>query len=494
MKLGKIMALAMAGLSLVSAAAVAMSFSSSDDAAERERQLISQYDIYDKKKMYQEAADTYKQLLSAHPDDYEMFRVYSDYCTQHEFFDEDFAVCRQRIERQSAAEKSGSDELRLLNDESWPFERVMEYMYSHEDKSFYTQLHKYIDIFTAEKYPNINKYLTGLYSQTRGDLKYLSGQYTSVLPWSGDYTIAQNDKGVYCVAGPTGVAAGTSRYGEIYSYSPAEQLIACVHEDQLVYVNFSGSRKRVPFDENKMQLLNYEYLGAFSNGIANIRLSEGNWGYINYDRSGNSIDLIMSGYQYAAPMKGNVGAVKTDGSWKFFSRGKSGFITAEGVYADLYLDEDQNALSECYISVNGTTEYALTAFVKMNEGEGWTPVMIRTSDEGASVTPIGTEKYDEVTPLSGYAAVSAGEKWKVIDAVGNTVLSPECDRLGTYGCGFVSFEKDGRWGYISIDGNTVIDPVYDEVISFNSSGTAFVRENDMWHPIRLKEYVYKEES
>lgn len=295
MKLGKIMALAMIGLSLVSGAAVAMSFSSTDDAAEKERQLISQYDIYDKKKMYQEAADTYKQLLVTHPDDYEMFRLYSDYCTRHEFFDEDYAVCRQWIERQSAAEKSGSDELQLLNDESWPFERVMGYMYSHEDRSFYTQLHKYIEIFTAEKYPNINKYLTKLYSQTKGDLKYLSGQYIDVLPWNGDYTIAQNDKGVYCVEGPYGTAIGTSKYGKIYSYSPAEELLACVHEEQMVYVNFSGSRKRVPFDENKMQLLDYEYLGNFSDGIANICISEGNWGYINYDRLGNSVELIISG-------------------------------------------------------------------------------------------------------------------------------------------------------------------------------------------------------
>lgn len=164
----------MIGLSVVSAAAVAMSFSSSGDEAKLEQQLLSQYEIYDKKKMYQEAASTYKELVNAHPDDNELFRTYSDYCTQHEFYDESYAICKQRIDRQAAAEGRNT-ETALLVDETWPFERVLEYMYSREDEQFYIELHRYISTFSADKYPEVSKYLTDLYSATRGDLKYMSG-------------------------------------------------------------------------------------------------------------------------------------------------------------------------------------------------------------------------------------------------------------------------------------------------------------------------------
>lgn len=477
---------------MVSAAAVAMSLGSSDDEARAEQQLLSQYEIYDKKKMYQEAASAYKQLMNSHPDDNEMFRAYSDYCTQHEFYEDSYAVCKQRIERQAAAEGKDTDTA-LLKDETWPFERVLEYMYSREDEQFYTVLHRYLNTFRADKYPEISKYLTDLYSSTRGDLKYMSGKFTEVMPWNDNFTIAQNDDEQYCVLNSTGGTAGTSKYGKIYSYSPYENLIACVHEDQLVYVNFSGSRKRVPFDNDKMQLVNYEYLGAFSNGIANIRLSENNWGYISCDQSGN-INLVMAGYQYATPMKNNVGAVKSDNAWKFFIRGKNGFTAIEGSYYDIFLDENQNALSGFYMTENGESQYVLSAFVKASSNDGWTPVIIRTSDDGATVTPAGTEQYTEVTPLAGYAAVCSNGKWKVIDGAGSTVLSTDYDELGAYGCGFVSFRSGGKWGYISVDGKSVIEPSFDAVIPFNSSGTAFVCENDLWHPIRLKEYVFKEEA
>lgn len=491
MKLGKIMALAMVGLSLVSAAAVAVSFTAFDDEARQEQQLISQYEIYDKKKMYQEAVSTYRQLLNAHPDDYDIFRTYSDYCTGHEFYEESYTACKQRIDRQAAGE-SGRSPAALLADETWPFERVLEYMYSKQDEQFYIELHRYISTFRAEKYPAVNKYLTELYASTRGDIKSMSGNFTEVLPWDGSFALAQDSDDRYCVVGAAGSVAGVSKYGRIYSYSPYENLIACVHEDQMVYMNFSGSRKRVPFDKDNMQLLDYEYLGPFSGGIANIRLSDDNWGYISSNQSGD-ISLLMSGYQYAAPMKNNVGAVKSDNAWKFFVRGKNGFAAIDGSYADVYLDENQNALSGLYITENGESVYVLSAFVKMNAGDGWTPVIIRTSDDGATVTPAGSEQYSEVTPLEGYASVCSGGRWKVIDGGGNTVLSTAYDQLGGYGCGFVGFSSGGKWGYISVDGKTIIDPVYEAVLPFSSSGTAFVREEGLWHPIRLMEYVFKEE-
>ena len=88
----------------------------------------------------------------------------------------------------------------------------------------------------------------------------------------------------------------------------------------------------------------------------------------------------------------------------------------------------------------------------------------------------------------------SGGKWKVIDYNGNTVLTTDYETLGAYGCGFVGFKSGGKWGYISVDGKTKIDPVFDGIIPFNSSGTAFVSENSLWHPIRLKEYVFKEEA
>lgn len=493
MKLGKIMALAMIGLSLVSAAAVAMSFTQSDDNAivEMEQKLMSQYEIYDKKKMYEDAASTYRQLLNNHPDDEKMFKEYSDYCTQHEFHKESYDVCKNRIDRQAAAEGTESDPA-LLRDETWPFERVMDYMYSNGNKEFYIELHRYINTFRMEKYPNISKYLTELYATTRGELNHESGQYTEILPWSGNFTLAKTNEDKYCVINSTGKSTGISKYGKIYSYSPSENLIACVHEDQMVYMNFSGSRKRVPFDRDKMQLLNYEYLGPFSNGIANIQLSENEWGYIICDESAN-IGLIMNRVRYATPVVGNVGAVKTDNGWNFFYCGKNGLTNIDGTYSDVYIDENGNALSGFYITENNSNVYVVTAFVKANSSDGWTPVLIRLSEEGASVTQIGTEQYSDVTPFDGYASVCLDGKWKVIDSSGNTVFSTEYDRLGAYGCGFVSCESEGKWGYISIDGNTLIEPAYESAIKFNSSGTAFVKQAGLWHPIRLKEYVFKEE-
>lgn len=503
MRTGKILAVAMIGFAVVAGASVAMSFEQEPDttAADIEN-AQSRFEIYDKKKMYPEAINSYKVILEKAPYNYDYFDQYVNYCNEHEFQSESYRICREKTDAlaysQKLAAKNGEEiPAKLFGDDVKPFKQVIEYLYSTGSREIFNVLYDYMATFNDTAYPEVNKYLTDFYYQIRGDVIDQRGGYQSAGQWNGSYSLGVTEKGVYAVIGDTGSALGTNPLGEIVSYSPEDQLIATIHEGQLVYVNFTGERKRVPFDTEKMELLEYKYLGSFSGGIANYCSTDGNWGYLRYDPASDSIYSIMDNEQQTAPWCSGAGAYIKDGKWRFLVN-NGGSLETVGEYADIYLDSNGNALSVVTVpnSDNTGTVNVWTAFVKKAENDGWTPVRIGFDADGAVyVSDIGSAQYQEVRPFHEYAAVSGTDgKWSLIDINGETVFTCDYDELGGYGSGFVSFKKGSRWGYTTLDGKTVIEPRYDGATAFNDKGTAIVNDSGAWKAVRLAEYVYKEEA
>lgn len=470
MNTGKIFAFALAGLTAVSAAAVVMSFSY--DNSQEIAEMQGKFEIYDRKKMYPEAEDCYKALVGYEPENYELLKGYIDYCKEHGLKKECASACNTAMKMQP------------LDIDNVKF--MIDYMREKRDKGVYKFIHSKMSLFGKEEHPEEYAYLSETYDEIKGLLKSVSGRYEEATRWSGGYAIVKDTEGKYSVIGDDGSLEATSQNGEIFSFSPNEKLLAVEQDGQLVYTNYAGNRKLVPFDEKEMELVNYEYLGPFSGGMANIRISDGNWGYITF--SGDKVNLAVSGYERCIPLYNRIGAVKQDGKWSFFCSGygeKGGIHwLTESVYCDLYLDESGRGIS------------GNVAYVKKSENDGWTAIRFDIpgdKKEYPVLTEISSETYTEVRPFAEYGSVKGSDgKWRLMDRDGNVALTTDFEEIGEASCGLFGFREGDEWGFADMTGKVIIEPQYEGVTSFNAKGTCFVKDSGKWRAFRLVEYVYME--
>lgn len=468
MKIGKIFAVALLGLTAVSAISVASSFAPEDESELKSYQ--AQFEMYNNKKMYAEAKDCLKWISDYKSEDYSVLKEYIEYCKNHDFSKECYSACQR-------AQELKPDDYEVVTD-------IIDYLMDKKSKEIYDYLHKEMKVFSEDEHPDEHAELQAKYDEIRGDIRKVNGRYTEVSGWNDTYTFARDDS-VYYVIGQDGDVIADSDT-QIYSYSPKEKLLAVENEGQLVYTATNGNRKRVPYDAKNEELLNYEYLGPFVSGGANIRVSENEWYYASY--SNESIKLITDAFQEASPFWNRIGAVKEDGKWRFIGYEYTEDGTpwrSEQTYADVFRDEYGNAI------FNGMS------YVKKDGSDKWSLVRIVLPEESGtpSVNEIAADAYTEVKPFSDYGVAKTSDgKWSVIDKEGAVKLATDYKELSPEGCGLVGFCSTDKWGFLDLDGKVIIEPSYDEVTSFNSSGTAFVRVSEQWRAVRLMEYIYKEDN
>lgn len=473
MRIGKVMAAAMVAFCLVAAAGTAMSFTGSEEQAvlEEAKSLSEQYELYDMKKMYEEAADCLKKLSDLYPNDLEKLETYIKYCSEKKFEQQYFSACQR------------AEELEPYN--YGAAERVLQYMQENDNEGIYKKIHEVMNRFDADNYPTENGKLTEFYNGIRGDFRQPGSLYRSVSCWQDGYAVVSTSNEIWQVIDSTGEQVGTSPLGRIYSYSPKEKLIVVEHEGQLVYTNFGGARKRVPFDMENRRLENNKFLGTMSCGLAAIQFEDGSWGYLSF--SGDSIVTYASGFQMATNLNGSIGALKQADKWAFFSFENGGVNMLTGYdYDDIYVDEQ------------GCSVFDGTAYVRKTGGGNWSLLKFNSPDPEVKDSHytsevVSEDMYTEVIPFSGTGSVrTTNGKWNIIDKNGTVLYSTE-KTLGESGCGLTAFESDGKWGFIDQTGSTIISPQFDEVRRFNSSGSAFVRSGETWSLIRLNEYIFMEE-
>jgi len=92
------------------------------------------------------------------------------------------------------------------------------------------------------------------------------------------------------------------------------------------------------------------------------------------------------------------------------------------------------------------------------------------------------QNYDSVYNFEGgYAKVKIYDKYGLIDAAGNEVLTPAYDNISYYypdtiGLGFIGVEKDGLFGFAGLDGQMNADFTYGEAAVQDRGTFAYIKD------------------
>ena len=79
----------------------------------------------------------------------------------------------------------------------------------------------------------------------------------------------------------------------------------------------------------------------------------------------------------------------------------------------------------------------------------------------------------------GLAGVQSGGQWGYIDLMGNYLIAPSFERVGSFVDGLAPARKKGLWGYINVRGVFVIEPKFVKACDFHE-GLAAVYVNGRW--------------
>lgn len=477
MRIGGILAAAIAIMGVLSC--VVVFFGGEKDNSEEIASIRQSLETHSNKKMYYEAIRDYQQLIALDNENYDLVLEYKEYCKEKGFEAECASACIKAMSMNPEDFESAKDYLQWLENNS--------------SKEIYTFVQQQAKSFSDEQ----AEYFSEYYDSIKGNYKRIVGGLLQVLPWFSNiiyssaegggvyplsggevYTLAENGNGKMITISAMGVTIVSA--DNIMSYSASDNLIAAVDDGQAVYIA-SDRRRIVPYDPINKTLINYDYLGPYSSGLANYN-NGGVWGYINKEAVS-----CFSGFEGASPFMNGIATVKKDGKWGFVKyNAESGIIELSGyIYDDMFFDEYGYPLCCGY------------GFVKKSSDRGWSLVRVQMNDERnsiISIADVGDKTFEEVKPFGRYGAVKSGGKWGFLDEFGDWKIEPEYDDAGSLMCGLAPVKIDGMWGYIDANNKVIIEPQFDAALSFNSNGIAPVSVNGVWELIQLVEYVYKSES
>jgi len=192
-----------------------------------------------------------------------------------------------------------------------------------------------------------------------------------------------------------------------------------------------------------------------SEGLTQVELSGGKWGYIK-PGSGTTHYLVISrlfddagnfGEGLAPVCRGCIGRM-----WSF--RGKWGYIDRMGkVVIEVEFDDAGNF------------------------GEGLAPVKV--GDKWGYIDKTGElviePGFDDAYRFGdGLAPVKVGDKCGYIDKTGRMVIEPQFDKPWGFRDGLVAVKVGDKWGYIDKTGRMVAEPQFDQAGMF-SEGLAAVK-------------------
>lgn len=443
-----------------------------DDHSAEKESIRTEISAYDAKKMYPQAVSKYQELIKLDNENYDLAVEYKNYCRDHEFEEQYAAACEQALSLNAGDFATAQEYLEYLN--------------ANKSEKVYSFCHNMIKQFDGDE----KAYFEDYYNQIKGNYEVLSRNYNDVSDWhsntiyyvvdggyivvSGDeyYAFAQDKNGEGVVVDNNGKTLFSAE--EILSYTPQNNIVSAHHEEQLVYLNSSGQRAIVPYENG--ELIYYDYLSAFSNGLAAYNKG-GSWGYIN-----TSGAAVVSDYEGVTPFANNVAAMKSGGKWAFVKyTQKDGITNITGFdYDDILLDEYGYPFSNGY------------AYVKKSGSGQWSLVCVQLDDEHKSVTgvkDVGSLTFDDAKPFGLYGAVSQNGKWGFVNLKGEITIEPQFDDARSFEVGLAPVLVEDKWGYIDTAGNMIIEPQFEDAKAFNRDGVAAVKSGGKWSLIQLSEYA-----
>lgn len=308
-------------------------------------------------------------------------------------------------------------------------------------------------------------------------------QYMFVDQWHGDYCLVYRDYYQCGLINRQGKEVVPCIYREI-SY-PAEGMIRVNQNDLIGFLHEDGSPAITP---------QYRAASTFSEDLAVVALDVDSF-YVEYawiDKEGNI--CLRNGYEYVYPFFNGYAVVKKYDRFGIIdTRGvevvpiKYEFISGvdtNGIFIVRDPDGDKFAL----FSIQGfkaITPFRYDDFIGYGDGL----YNYRKGDLQGYLDTRGREVFGTFTvaaPFSGgYAMVSRGDKYGIIDSRGHTVLPIEYDYH--FNCpdgylfhnGLAPVEKDGLVGFCNEAGQIVIPLQYEDCFGFHDS-RAPVKKNGLW--------------
>ena len=256
----------------------------------------------------------------------------------------------------------------------------------------------------------------------------------------------------------------------------------------------------------------YDYAGAFSEGLASIRRNN-KMGFI--DKTGR--EVIPCIYNVAGSFSGGLAFVEKDGKYGFVDKtgqevipciyndiggyfseglvnikknGKYGFIDKTGQEVIPCIYDDAGRFSEELAGIEKNGKYGFIDKTRQEMipciyDDAW-----RFSDGLALIERNGKRGFIDKTgkmiipciydKAEGFSEELAGiyknGKWGFIDKTGKVIIPCIYDDTGHFSEGLVSIKKNGKYGFIDKTGREVIPCIYDSAEAF-SEGLAQVIKN-----------------
>lgn len=249
---------------------------------------------------------------------------------------------------------------------------------------------------------------------------------------------------------------------------------------------------------DKSAPIKFKAVGPYLDDVAPVITKDEEVYFI--DSKGNKKIAIKSDLKAkeASSMVDGVFALYDGSSWVFYNRENKKLsdnyeqvsLMANG-YAAVMLDDQWQILDNKFKSINGKK---YSDVVQDDRGIIYRNNVMFVSDTGnyymidSSGKKVNKETYLDAKLFldDTYAAVKTDKGWTFIDSSGKQVFKDNYyDNARSFVNGFAAVQKDGRWGYLDSEGNVAIDFMFEEAKDFNSSGCAFVKNEDVWRLIKL---------
>lgn len=250
------------------------------------------------------------------------------------------------------------------------------------------------------------------------------------------------------------------------SYSDPDLIRAQTLKDKWGFIDKNG---------NILIDTKYDFAEEFSEGLAAVKIGD-KWGFIN---TGGEL-VIDAKYDGADSFEDNTAAVKISGKWGLIDKNGNIKVPAQFDYIQCtshgYRLAIQNDSSEFLVNEKGDKIPFLGIGIDFCTGRG---AVINNEGHYTYITPEDkirkTGRYQSASPANeGYTAVSANNKWGLVDKNLNEVIKPGLIKQPVVSDGvFVYVDKNEKYGYMDTKGNIVIKAQYDFAKPF-SDGLANV--------------------
>lgn len=412
-----------------------MTFSTQAKNQKTYAETLLKIEKLESKKLYADALEEYKTVLSLSPRNYELQLKYADALFQFGNYNGFINACKRASSIDPTQEK--------------PYVLQIEY---------FLEQNSYKPAFDALEQGLVNTEsakLLGLQNKIKSMYKNLHLRYTYIGPPKNGYRVVISSKDDrYGILQEDGKSVIPCEYDFIGAYSAQEKVFPVLLNQEYYYIDIDNNRKLVGDHL-------YEFLGSFSQGYAPAAYN-GKWGYINRD-----FGEFVFEYDKTSSFIFDVAAVCRNGKWGLINTSFEEII--EPKYEEILLDDNG------FCTANGK--------IWAKDQQGW----ILLDQKG---NPVSENRYQEVKAFASEqpAAVRKNGLWGFVALDGSETIRFQFEEADSFSLGYGVVMQNGIWNFINLKGEIEIEILADGAKPFGPKGTAPVANGKHWSMIQLQQY------